>query len=207
MLHFQNIKFSLSVNSEKLWPLSDKQMLNFHSHGLKPDQWAGFLSKNLSRCQICCDSLWHFLQKGKSHGYFFFVHYAQGLAVEEAAAKLYTKKVKTKEGLVEEKLRRSGHDRASGRLERFCGGENLKEQLPRSRGGTREGLWKKSMKTPSFQDLFCSSVPSPSPYFTGEPIFHILLAKDTAKESKRLCRTEHHSPSLGLGGIFNAKRN
>lgn len=117
------------------------------------------------------------------------------------------KKVKTKEGLVEEKLGRSGHDRASGRLERFCRGENLKEKLPRSRGGTGEGLWKKSMKTPSFQDSLCSSVPSPGPYFTGETIFHILLAKDTAKESKRLCRTEHHSPSLGLGGIFNTKCN
>jgi len=86
-------------------------------------------------------------------------------------------------------------------------GENPKEELLRSRGGKGEGLWKKGMKMPPLQDSFPLSVPSPSPSFTGEPIFHTLFARDTEKEAKRLCKTRHHRPSPGLRGTFIEKCN
>lgn len=90
MLHFQNIKFSLSIKFENLWSLSVKQMLNFNSYHVKASQWAGFLSKNPSRCPTCCDSLRHFLQTGRNNGYFYFVLYTQVSAVEKEAANYYT---------------------------------------------------------------------------------------------------------------------
>lgn len=107
MLHFQNIKFSLSIKFENLWSLSVKQMLNFNSYHVKASQWAGFLSKNPSRCPTCCDSLRHFLQTGRNNGYFYFVLYTQVSAVEKEAANYYThtqkKKSTIKEGLVKQK--------------------------------------------------------------------------------------------------------
>lgn len=100
MLHFK------ILSSLKISGLSVKQMLNFYSYHFKPIQWAGLPCKNSSRCPICCDSLWHFLQTRRSNEYFYFVLYIPGSAVEEEAANYYThtqKKSKIKEGLVKEK--------------------------------------------------------------------------------------------------------
>lgn len=140
---------------------------------------------------------------GRSNGYFYFVLYTQGSAVEEEADNYYTKKKKIskiKEGLVKEKKLGIRQIRTWQDIRKT----NLKKKLQRSTGGKGEGLWEKDTKTLSFQDVFPSSVPSLS---LGIRLVSPFSTNSLQKEEKRLHETEHHSSSPGLGGIFNEECN